>query len=83
LRAASTDRKFDPTVLARPANCGGCAPIQGLQDLRAWAFCSSGRSIRNARYGKMATISAITRIGPLLHFGTWGMRADRLRTPCE
>jgi len=46
-----TDRKFDPTVLARPANCGGCAPIQGLQVLRAGAFCSSGRSIRNARSG--------------------------------
>src|ERR1700687_2935415 len=28
--AASTDRKFDPTVRARPANCGGCAQIQAL-----------------------------------------------------
>jgi hypothetical protein len=35
MRAASTARKFDPTVLARPANCGGCAQIQGLLVLRA------------------------------------------------
>src|SRR6202023_2199521 len=37
VRAASTDRKFDPTVGARPANCGGCARIQGLLVLRLGA----------------------------------------------
>jgi hypothetical protein len=30
VRAASTNTKFDPTVLARPAHCGGSAQMQAL-----------------------------------------------------
>ena len=57
MRAASTDSKFDPTVLARHANGGGCAPIQGLRVLRGGSILPSGGSIRNAGSGKMSTMT--------------------------
>src|ERR1700682_2922244 len=39
LRAASTDRKFDSTVLARSAHCGGRAQNTGLASSALWASC--------------------------------------------
>ena len=63
-----TDRKFDPTDLARPANCGGCAPIQGLH-LRAGAFCASGRSIRRVGGARRTSTAALTLRAALRDIG--------------
>jgi hypothetical protein len=51
LRAASTDRKFDPIILARPPQLRRLRADSGLAGFARWSILPSGRSIRNARYG--------------------------------